>query len=117
MDLGSPNAFLAFAMTVLASCAAALPAMNATPIPMSASFLTTPLLLDRLDVSAYGQGRPIAYLESPSGISRKRWAVEFDDNLPTICAMNSRWHRWAFWAGWLVTCAPAFIILSSARWK
>jgi hypothetical protein len=36
---------------VLASCAAALPAMNATPIPMSASFLTTPLLLDRLAIA------------------------------------------------------------------
>ena len=32
-------------------------------------------------------------------------------------AMNSRVQQWASWAGWLVTCAPAFIILSSARWK
>jgi hypothetical protein len=31
--------------------------------------------------------------------------------------MTSRWQRWSFWAGWLVTCAPAFIVLSSARWK
>jgi hypothetical protein len=31
--------------------------------------------------------------------------------------MTSRWRRWTFWAGWLVTCAPAFIVLSSARWK
>jgi hypothetical protein len=31
--------------------------------------------------------------------------------------MSSRWHRWAFWTGWLVTSAPAFIVLSSARWK
>jgi hypothetical protein len=31
--------------------------------------------------------------------------------------MSSRWQRWMVWAGWLVTCAPVFIVLSSARWK
>ena len=31
--------------------------------------------------------------------------------------MDSRWQRWSWWAGWLVTCAPVFIVLSSARWK
>ena len=28
--------------------------------------------------------------------------------------MTTRWQRYA---GWLVTCAPVFIVLSSARWK
>lgn len=28
-----------------------------------------------------------------------------------------RWHRWMLWAGWLVSCAPVYIVLSSARWK
>jgi hypothetical protein len=32
-------------------------------------------------------------------------------------AMTTRWQRYAAWAGWLVTCAPVFIVLSSARWK
>ena len=31
--------------------------------------------------------------------------------------MTTRWQRYAGWAGWLVTCAPVFIVLSSARWK
>ncbi|HET9271012.1 MAG TPA: DoxX family protein [Vicinamibacterales bacterium] len=31
--------------------------------------------------------------------------------------MTTRWQRYAAWAGWLVTCAPVFIVLSSARWK
>jgi hypothetical protein len=31
--------------------------------------------------------------------------------------MQAGWHRWMFWAGWLVTCAPAYVVLSSARWK
>ena len=31
--------------------------------------------------------------------------------------MSSPWRRWASWAGWLVTCAPVFVVLSSARWK
>ena len=31
--------------------------------------------------------------------------------------MNARWQRWSVWAGWLVTCAPVLIVLSSARWK
>ena len=29
----------------------------------------------------------------------------------------ARWHRWMVWAGWLVSCAPVYIVLSSARWK
>jgi hypothetical protein len=29
----------------------------------------------------------------------------------------ARWQRWMAWAGWLVTCAPVFVVLSSARWK
>jgi hypothetical protein len=28
-----------------------------------------------------------------------------------------RWHRWMLWAGWLVSCAPVYIVLSSAIWK
>ena len=31
--------------------------------------------------------------------------------------MTTRWQRYAAWAGWLVTCAPVIIVLSSARWK
>jgi hypothetical protein len=31
--------------------------------------------------------------------------------------MNPQWHRWASWAGWLVSCAPVYVVLSSARWK
>jgi len=31
--------------------------------------------------------------------------------------MKSRWEEWAIWAGRLVSCAPVFIVLSSARWK
>ena len=31
--------------------------------------------------------------------------------------MTTRWQRYAAWAGWLVTCAPVLIVLSSARWK
>jgi hypothetical protein len=31
--------------------------------------------------------------------------------------MSSRWQRWGSWAGWLVTCGPVFVVLSSARWK
>ena len=31
--------------------------------------------------------------------------------------MDGRWRRWMVWAGWLVSCAPVFIVLSSARWK
>ena len=31
--------------------------------------------------------------------------------------MTTRWQRYAPWAGWLVTCAPVFIVVSSARWK
>ena len=31
--------------------------------------------------------------------------------------MKSRWELWAIWAGRLVSCAPVFIVLSSARWK
>lgn len=29
----------------------------------------------------------------------------------------ARWHRWMLWAGWLVSCAPVYIVLSSAIWK
>jgi hypothetical protein len=32
-------------------------------------------------------------------------------------AMTTRWQRYAGWAGWLVTCAPVYIVLSSATWK
>lgn len=28
-----------------------------------------------------------------------------------------RFERWLVWAGWLVSLAPAYIVLSSARWK
>jgi hypothetical protein len=28
-----------------------------------------------------------------------------------------RWQRWMAWAGWAVSAAPAYIVLSSARWK
>lgn len=28
-----------------------------------------------------------------------------------------RWHRWLTWAGWAVSCAPVYIVLSSATWK
>ena len=31
--------------------------------------------------------------------------------------MEKRWHTWAVWAGWLVSLAPVYIVLSSARWK
>ncbi len=28
-----------------------------------------------------------------------------------------RWNRWMSWAGWIVSAAPVWIVLSSARWK
>lgn len=31
--------------------------------------------------------------------------------------MTARWQRWAYWAGWLVSCAPVYVVLTSARWK
>jgi len=31
--------------------------------------------------------------------------------------MNARWQRWMVWAGWIVSCAPVYVVLSSARWK
>jgi hypothetical protein len=31
--------------------------------------------------------------------------------------MTSRREWWAIWAGRLVSCAPVYIVLSSARWK
>lgn len=27
------------------------------------------------------------------------------------------WRRWMVWAGWIISCAPVYIVLSSARWK
>jgi len=41
----------------------------------------------------------------------------FDDNLTRMPVMDARWQRWMVWAGWLVTCAPVYIVLSSATWK
>lgn len=28
-----------------------------------------------------------------------------------------RWHAWLVWAGWIVSLAPVYIVLTSARWK
>lgn len=28
-----------------------------------------------------------------------------------------RWHRWAVWAGWIISLAPLYIVLTSANWK
>jgi hypothetical protein len=41
MDVGSPSAFFALAITVFASCAHALPASDATQRVTNASFFTT----------------------------------------------------------------------------
>lgn len=29
----------------------------------------------------------------------------------------ARWHQWMVWAGRLISCAPVYVVLSSATWK
>jgi hypothetical protein len=39
------------------------------------------------------------------------------DAVASHAAPVPRWQPWMVWAGRIVSCAPVFIVLSSARWK
>src|SRR5688500_14801063 len=35
----------------------------------------------------------------------------------TPAPVAASWHRWAVWAGWIISLAPVYIVLTSANWK
>jgi hypothetical protein len=39
------------------------------------------------------------------------------DGIAVQSAKTTRWGQWMVWAGWIVSAAPVWVVLSSARWK